>query len=65
MGIPHPCLTRASLGHTGRPLVAGRGTTTIYVFATLAAILRLLAPLGEDQYLFSATAPGGESGPVT
>jgi uncharacterized protein involved in response to NO len=44
-------MTRASLGHTGRPLVAGKGTTTIYGLVTLAAILRLLAPLGGAQYL--------------
>ena len=44
-------MTRASLGHTGRPLVAGRGTTTIYGLVTLAAVLRLLAPLGGAQYL--------------
>jgi uncharacterized protein involved in response to NO len=39
-------MTRASLGHTGRSLTAGPGTTTIYVLITLAAILRLLAPVG-------------------
>jgi uncharacterized protein involved in response to NO len=44
-------MTRASLGHTGRPLVAGPGTTTIYVLVTLAAVLRLLAPLGAEHYL--------------
>lgn len=38
-------MTRASLGHTGRPLVAGNGTTTIYALVTIAALLRLLAPL--------------------
>jgi uncharacterized protein involved in response to NO len=38
-------MTRASLGHTGRPLVAGRGTTAIYLLVTLAALLRLAAPL--------------------
>jgi uncharacterized protein involved in response to NO len=44
-------MTRASLGHTGRPLVAGHGTTTIYVLVTLAALLRLLAPLGGTHYV--------------
>jgi uncharacterized protein involved in response to NO len=39
-------MTRASLGHTGRPLTAGPGTTQIYVLVTSAALLRLLAPLG-------------------
>jgi uncharacterized protein involved in response to NO len=51
-------MTRASLGHTGRPLVAGWGTTTIYIFVTLAAILRLLAPLGGDHYLFLLWSAG-------
>jgi uncharacterized protein involved in response to NO len=51
-------MTRASLGHTGRPLVAGWGTTTIYIFVTLAAILRLLAPLGGDHYLFMLWSAG-------
>ena len=44
-------MTRASLGHTGRRLIAGRGTTTVYVFVTLAAILRLLTPLGGANYI--------------
>jgi uncharacterized protein involved in response to NO len=44
-------MTRASLGHTGRPLVAGHGTTTIYLLVTLAAVLRLLAPLGGAAYI--------------
>ena len=37
-------MTRASLGHGGRPLRAGAGTTAIYVLVTLAALLRVLAP---------------------
>jgi uncharacterized protein involved in response to NO len=44
-------MTRTTLGHTGRPLSAGPGTTTIYVLVTLAAVLRLLAPLGGAQYV--------------
>src|SRR5215471_10767875 len=51
-------MTRASLGHTGRPLVAGRGTTTIYVLVTLAALLRLLAPLGGTHYVLLLSAAG-------
>ena len=43
-------MTRATLGHTGRPLAAGPGTTAIYGLITLAAILRLLAPLGEARH---------------
>ena len=37
-------MTRASLGHTGRPLTAGVGISSIYLLVTLAAILRLAAP---------------------
>ena len=51
-------MTRASLGHTGRPLVAGPGTTTIYVLVTLAAVLRLLAPLGGAQYALTLSFAG-------
>jgi uncharacterized protein involved in response to NO len=42
-------MTRASLGHCGRPLLAGAGTTTIYILVTLAAVLRVLAPLAGAQ----------------
>jgi uncharacterized protein involved in response to NO len=44
-------MTRASLGHTGRPLTAGKGTTAIYVLVTIATIARLLAPLSDVHYL--------------
>lgn len=44
-------MTRASLGHTGRPLTAGASTRAIYALITLAAVLRLLSPLGGAQYL--------------
>jgi uncharacterized protein involved in response to NO len=44
-------MTRASLGHTGRPLAAGPGTTAIYLLVTLAAVLRLAAPLAGARYL--------------
>jgi uncharacterized protein involved in response to NO len=44
-------MTRASLGHTGHALIAGRATVAIYVLVTLAALLRLLAPLGGSVYL--------------
>jgi len=51
-------MTRASLGHTGRPLVAGRGTTAIYVLVETAAVLRLLAPLDADSYLLLLSLAG-------
>jgi uncharacterized protein involved in response to NO len=44
-------MTRASLGHTGRALIAGPRTTAIYVLITLAALLRLCAPLFGAHYV--------------
>jgi uncharacterized protein involved in response to NO len=38
-------MTRASLGHTGRPLTAGSVTKAIYALITLAAVLRVVSPL--------------------
>lgn len=38
-------MTRASLGHTGRPLAAGPVTIAIYLLITLAALLRVLSPM--------------------
>ncbi|HLI12668.1 MAG TPA: NnrS family protein [Alphaproteobacteria bacterium] len=51
-------MTRASLGHTGRPLTAGRGTVAIYALVTLAALLRLAAPLGGGGYLLLLALAG-------
>jgi uncharacterized protein involved in response to NO len=42
-------MSRAALGHTGRPLTAGPGTKAIYVLVTLAAVLRVLSPLAGDS----------------
>ncbi len=43
-------MTRASLGHTGRALVAGKRTIAIYAVITMAALLRLLAPVLGPHY---------------
>lgn len=43
-------MTRASLGHTGRPLVADRGTQAIYALVILGAALRVLAPWLPTDY---------------
>jgi uncharacterized protein involved in response to NO len=44
-------MTRASLGHTGRPLVVHRSITAAYVLVSLAAIVRIAAPLaGAEDY---------------
>jgi uncharacterized protein involved in response to NO len=44
-------MTRASLGHTGRPISTDAATATIYVLVTLGALLRVAAPLAADLYL--------------
>ena len=44
-------MSRATLGHTGRELKADRVTTVLYVAITLAAILRVVAPLGWGDYM--------------
>jgi uncharacterized protein involved in response to NO len=51
-------MTRASLGHTGRPLTAGPGTTAVYVLVTSAALLRLAAPLAGAHYLLVLVLAG-------
>ncbi len=42
-------MTRASLGHSGRPLHAGAGTTCCYGLVGVAALARVLAPLVPDS----------------
>ncbi|OJU02449.1 MAG: short-chain dehydrogenase [Rhizobiales bacterium 65-79] len=43
-------MTRASLGHTGREIVADRATVAIYLAVTAGAVLRVLAPFAGDRY---------------
>ncbi|SLN75759.1 NnrS family protein [Oceanibacterium hippocampi] len=43
-------MTRATLGHSGRPLTAGRGTIVVYVAILLAAVTRVGAALLPDAY---------------
>lgn len=45
-------MTRASLGHSGRPLTAGTGTVLVYLFILAAATARILSP-----FLGSARGP--------
>ena len=42
-------MTRASLGHTGRPLSARTATRIIYSLVTLAALLRVLSPFAGNS----------------
>ncbi|MCP5073174.1 MAG: NnrS family protein [Rhodobacteraceae bacterium] len=39
-------MTRASLGHAGRPLTATRGVTTVYLLVLASVVLRFIAALG-------------------
>jgi uncharacterized protein involved in response to NO len=43
-------MTRATRGHTGRPIVADGPTLAIYAFVTVGALLRVLAPLAGEFY---------------
>lgn len=51
-------MTRATLGHTGRPLVAGPGTKAIYVLITVAALLRVLSPFAGDRIVLALWLAG-------
>ena len=51
-------MTRASLGHTGRLLSAGPGTTSIYLLVTLSAILRIAVPLAGSRMSLMYTLAG-------
>lgn len=44
-------MTRATLGHTGRTLHAGKGTVLIYSLVTAGAALRVAAPWLSNDYL--------------
>lgn len=43
--MPLAVMSRATLGHTGRPLAATRVTTGLYLCVSAAAILRVLSPV--------------------
>lgn len=51
-------MTRATLGHTGRELHAGKGTTTIYILVTAGAMLRVAAPWLPIDYLLAIKTAG-------
>lgn len=56
-------MTRATLGHTGHALHAGPGTGAAYALVSLAALLRLAAPLaGDAALLLLALAAAAWSG---
>jgi uncharacterized protein involved in response to NO len=43
-------MTRATRGHTGRPLQADAGTTAVYALVTFSALMRIAAPLWVEAY---------------
>jgi uncharacterized protein involved in response to NO len=51
-------MTRASLGHTGREIKAGRATLVIYALVNVGALLRVTAPLLPGGYLNMLTLSG-------
>lgn len=51
-------MTRATLGHTGRPLTAGPITSAIYICISLAAMLRLIAAVALEQSVWLLWAAG-------
>jgi uncharacterized protein involved in response to NO len=51
-------MTRATLGHTGRELVAGPPTILLYGLVTTGAILRVAAALGVIGYTIGMEAAG-------
>jgi uncharacterized protein involved in response to NO len=52
-------MTRAALGHTGRPLRASRPIAVAYMLLGLAALVRVFAPaLGATHYLWTLIASG-------
>jgi uncharacterized protein involved in response to NO len=51
-------MTRASLGHTGRQIVADWSVVVIYLAVTLGAALRAAAPFAGDWYVHVLTCGG-------
>lgn len=51
-------MTRATLGHTGRPLKAGWATVAIYAFIVLGGVLRVTARVLPFDYLDSIAVAG-------
>ena len=46
--MPLAVMTRATLGHTGRPLAADGATAALYLLVSLAAALRVASPFLAD-----------------
>jgi uncharacterized protein involved in response to NO len=57
-GMTLAVMTRATLGHTGRPLTADRWTAAIYLLVAAAAALRVAAAFSADAYSLLLWASG-------
>lgn len=51
-------MTRASLGHPGREIIADRVVVAAYAAVTAGAVLRVAAPLMEDWYAHQLVCGG-------
>jgi uncharacterized protein involved in response to NO len=54
--MPLAVMTRATLGHTGRPLVASRATEAIYALCLAAALARIAASFWYSDLLLHVAA---------
>src|SRR3546814_9087285 len=52
-------ISRATRGHTGRPLEADRATVLIYILVHSGALLRVIAPLLPFDYMRVIAVAGG------
>ncbi len=58
-GLTLGMMTRSALGHSGRPLIAGRAETACYALIQLAAAARVLLPIAVPAaYLMGAALSG-------
>src|SRR5690606_41360577 len=55
-------MTRATRGHTGRPLEADRATVLIYILVHSGALLRVIAPLLPFDSMAVIAVAGGRGG---
>lgn len=58
-GMTLGMMTRSALGHTGRPLAAGRAETVCYALIQFSAAARVLVPIAWPAAYFTATLTSG------
>lgn len=52
-------MTRATLGHTGRPLIVSRAITAAYVLLTLGVVMRVSSSIAPPEYYVAAVCVAG------